>query len=252
MIFFLALLLLVPVFAWGQAVPHPSAGWSYSLGVQRYAEPSMQLLGPEIGVHWRSNPLAQLGQAHAEVDALLGRQKYMSDSTGSLNNVPNLETRWRSLWSLNNWPNMSYGLALHTHTNYLEGTTRTGYSGYDRQSTQLWLPFRWQDNAQNWRALGPAKTITLDAGILLVGQQVSKLSQANPNKYTDIHNTQHTGFYIQTKVDYSTASGTYSPFIRWTWVDDSDKVNGLRKGFEDYYEPINRRLQIGVEWRYAR
>jgi hypothetical protein len=246
------LLLLVPVLAWGQVMPNPISEWGYSFGVQRYAEPSMQMAGPETGVHWRSYSLANLGHANIEVDALIGRQKYMSDSSGHLNNVPNVETRWRILWPVHRWPNMSYGLALHTHTNDFEGTTSTGNGGYDRLSTQLWLPFRWRDNGQNWRALGPAKTVTLDAGVLLLGQQVSKLSQANPNKYTDIHNTQHTGFYIQTKADYSTGSGIYSPFIRWTWVDDSDKVNGLRSGFQDFYEPLNRRLQIGVEWHYSR
>jgi hypothetical protein len=244
--------LFIPAFAWGQALPDPAGAWSYSLGIQRYSEHSMQLVGPEIGVHWHSKPLAQLGQANVEVDALLGRQKYMSDDSGIKNNVPNIETRWRSLWPMNIWPNVYYGLALHTHTNYLQGTTSTGYGGYDRQSTQLWLPLRWSDATQHWSALGPVKSVTVDAGIMLLGQQVSKLSQANPSLYIDTHNTQHTGIYIQTKADYSTASGIYSPFIRWTWVDDSNKVNGLRKGFEDFYEPLNRRLQIGVEWRYAR
>ena len=244
--------LLLPVLAISQTVPEPLGIWSYSLGVQRYTEPSMQLLGPEVGLHWRSRPLASWGQAQIEVDALAGQQKYSSDETGHRNNVPNIETRWRSLWPMNIAPNISYGLALHTHFNYLEGVTSAGYGGYDRKSTQLWLPFRWTDSGQHWSALGPVKSLSVDAGILLFGQHVSKLSQANAIKYIDITNTQHSGVYIQSKVDYSTASGTYSPFIRWTWVDDSNKVNGLRSGQQDFYEPINRRLQIGVEWRYSR
>jgi hypothetical protein len=43
--------LLLPVLAIGQTVPEPLGIWSYSLGVQRYTEPSMQLLGPEVGLH---------------------------------------------------------------------------------------------------------------------------------------------------------------------------------------------------------
>jgi hypothetical protein len=71
--------------------------------------------------------------------------------------------------------------------------------------------------------------------------------------YNDINNRQHTGVYIQSKLDYSTASGFYSPYIRWTWIDDSDKVNGYSAGRPGlFYEPMNRRLQIGVEWKYWR
>lgn len=247
-----AVFLFSPMLALSQTAPAPVGAWSFSLGAQRYAEPAMQLVGPEIGLHWRSMPLASLGQAQLEAEAVVGRQTYSSDRSGSMNNVLNIETRWRSLWPMAMAPSISYGLALHTHSNYLEGMTSTGHRGYDRKSTQLWLPFRWTDAGQYASLWGPAKKLTVDAGVLLFGQQISKLSQANAATYIDINNTQHTGIYIQTKADYSTASGTYSPFIRWTWVDDSNKVNGLRSGHEDYYEPINRRLQIGVEWRYSR
>lgn len=248
----MALLLFAPFLSWGQSAPNPLGTWRYSLGVQRYSEPTVQLAGPELGLHWQSLPITRLGQANLEVDALVGRQKYKSDSGGSLNNVPNLETRWRILWPMNTSPNIAYGLALHTHAYYLEGSASAGQGGYDRQSTQLWLPVRWRDSGQNWRSLGPVKTVSVDAGVLLFGKQLSKLSQTDATTYIDTHNTQHTGIYIQTKADYTTASGTYSPYIRWTWVDDSDKVNSLRTGFQDYYEPINRRIQIGVEWQYSR
>jgi len=244
--------LLIPFMATGQTTPAPSGLWSYSLGAQRYAEPAMQLVGPEIGLHWRSRPLMGLRQAQLEADALVGLQKYSSDGTGTKKNVPNIESRWRVLWPSSLNPQISYGLAFHTHSNYLNGLTSTGNGGYERQSTQFWLPFRFSDSGENWSALGPVKSVSVDAGLLLLGKHVSKLSQANANKYIDLNNTQHTGIYIQSKLDYSTASGIYSPYIRWTWVDDSDKVNGLRVGHADYYEPINRRLQIGVEWKYGR
>ena len=77
--------------------------------------------------------------------------------------------------------------------------------------------------------------------------------QVNPNLYIELNNRQYTGVYIQSKLDYSTASGIYSPYIRWTWIDDSDKVNGYSAGRPGlFYEPMNRRLQIGVEWKYWR
>lgn len=249
------LFLFTPFIAMSQTATAPLGMWSYSLGAQRYAEPAMQLVGPEIGLHWRSRPIVGLRQAQLEVDALVGLQKYSSDTTGTMKNVPNIESRWRVLWPSTQWPNISYGLALHTHSNYLNvnSPTTTGHGGYERQSTQFWLPFRFTGSGENWSALGPVKSVRIDAGILLFGQHISKLSQVNAKTYTDIDNTQHTGIYLQSQLDYSTASGIYSPYVRWTWVDDSDKVNGLVLGKQGvYYEPMNRRLQIGVEWKYGR
>jgi hypothetical protein len=185
----------------------------------------------------------------------VGLQKYSSDTTGTMKNVPNIESRWRVLWPSTQWPNISYGLALHTHSNYLNANspTTTGHGGYERQSTQFWLPFRFTDSGENWSALGPVKSVRIDAGILLFGKHISKLSQVDAKTYTDLNNTQHTGIYLQSQLDYSTASGIYSPYVRWTWVDDSNKVNGLVSGKQGvYYEPMNRRLQIGVEWIYGR
>ena len=135
----------------------------------------------------------------------------------------------------------------------MEGLTTTGHGGYERQSTQFWLPFRFTDSGENWSALGPVKSVRIDAGVLLLGKHVSKLSQVNAKTYIDLNNTQHTGIYLQSQLDYSTASGIYSPYLRWTWIDDSDKVNGLLSGKQGLFsEPINRRLQIGVEWKYWR
>jgi len=249
------LFLFTPFIAMSQTATAPLGMWSYSLGAQRYAEPAMQLVGPEIGLHWRSRPLLGLGQAQLEVDALVGLQKYSSDTTGTMKNVPNIESRWRVLWPSTQWPNISYGLALHTHSNYLNvnSPTTTGHGGYYRQSTQFWLPFRFTDSGENWSALGPVKSVSVDAGVLLLGKHFSKLSQVDSKAYTDINNTQHTGIYLQSKLNYSTASGIYSPYVRWTWVDDSDKVNGLFLGTQGViHEPMNRRLQIGVEWKYGR
>ena len=247
------LFLFAPFMAMSQTAPAPLGVWSYSLGAQRYAEPAMQLVGPEIGLHWRSRPLLGLRQAQFEVDGLVGLQKYSSDGTGPKKNVPNIESRWRVLWPSTQWPNISYGLGFYTHSNFLQGTTSTGNGGYERQSTQFWLPFRFSDSGENWSALGPVKSVRIDAGILLFGKHISKLSQVNAKTYIDIENTQDRGIYFQSQLDYSTASGIYSPYVRWTWVDDSDKVNGLLSGKQGLFsEPINRRLQIGVEWKYWR
>jgi len=249
------LFFFAPFMAMSQTATAPLGMWSYSLGAQRYAEPAMQLVGPEIGLHWRSRPLSGLRLAQLEVDALVGLQKYSSDTTGTMKNVPNIESRWRVLWPSTQWPRISYGLGFYTHSNYLNlnSPTTTGNGGYERQSTQFWLPFRFTDSGENWSAFGPVKSVRLDAGVLLLGKHVSKLSQVNAKTNTDIINTQHTGVYFQSQLDYSTASGIYSPYVRWTWVDDSDKVNGLFAGKQGVgYEPINRRLQIGVEWKYWR
>ena len=72
--------------------------WGMSLGLNRYTESKMQLLGTEIGVHARLSGLTMLPNWQIEGDVLLGRQKYTSTDTGDLNGVLNVETRWRP-WS---------------------------------------------------------------------------------------------------------------------------------------------------------
>jgi len=229
----------VGVMGSAQAQPEEKRGaWQLSAGWQDYSEPQMNLKGPELGVNWQS---PKWGPLTLEAEAQLGLQNYSSVPSGRLDSVLNLDTRWRVLRASTAQPQWQVGLALHTHANFLRGTTSLGFGGYDRLSTQVWLPVRWQqDNTQPW---------TVDAGWLLWGQHVSRLSQVNTG-LQDVTNQQRKGVYFQISKDIPTGLGEMQPYARWTWVDDSDvhwvSLVGLDRGT---YEPRNNRLQVGLKWR---
>lgn len=235
--------LLGAAMAFGMLAAHsqnaPADDWRLSLGYQHYSEPAMRLQGPEMGLHWR-RPVGIGMQLEAE--ALVGIQNYNSDSTGSLNEVLNVDTRWRVMQPLGALPAFSYGLALHTHYNNLRGTTSTDNGGYERISAQIWLPVRWSiSSAQPWE---------IDAGALLWGRHTSRLSQAGPGN-SDVTNVQRTGFYLQGSTTLASSYGPITPYVRWAWVDNSDEkvtqFTGLR---QRVYEPRNNRVDVGLQWRF--
>jgi hypothetical protein len=215
----------------------PKVQWGMSLGVNRYTETKMQLLGTEIGVHARISGLENLPQWQFEGDVLLGRQKYTSTDTGDLDGVLNVETRWRALAPVYSTgvgqEGLSAGLGLHTLWNDLRGRTSTNYAGYERLATQIWLPVRWT-SAAAWE---------LEGGLLLRGTHTSRLSQANSTN-ADIRNTQTSGAYVQASTSLKLDDGTrLSPFVRLTRLGDSDTV---RSGSQSWYEPHSQRWQIGA------
>lgn len=213
--------------------------WQLALGWQHYSESQMQLSGPELGLHWQSR---NKGAHRLEVDAALALQSYSSTQTGTLDAVPNIDTRWRVLTSSQAWSQWHYGLALHTHFNFLRGTTSLGFGGYDRLSTQIWLPVRWQSlGEQPW---------AVDAGWLLWGEHVSKLSQVNTS-LQDVRNTQRKGAYVQASTHLKTTMGELQPYARLAWLDDSDVRLVIAGGeVQGAFEPRSKRLQVGVKWRF--
>jgi hypothetical protein len=221
--------------------------WGLSLGVNRYTESKMQLLGTEIGLHARLVGSEMLPNWQLEGDVLLGRQKYTSSGTGDLSGVLNIETRWRALapvYRTGSGPEGLYaGLGLHTLWNDLRGTTTTGHAGYERQATQLWLPVRWT-SANAWE---------LEAGALIKGRHTSKLSIVYPGN-VDVTNSQSSGQYAQFKMNFKQNDGTtLTPFIRYSKLADSDRVSARLfendiNSFESksVWEPKNQRWQIGA------
>jgi hypothetical protein len=199
----------------------------------------MALKGPELGLHWQSRGN---GPFSLEADAMLGLQNYSSEQTGRLSQVPNIDTRWRVFKTWTNESQWQYGLALHTHSNFLRGTTTLGFGGYDRLSTQLWLPLRWRtEGAHSW---------VFDAGYLLRGEHVSRLSQTSAS-LPDVRNVQRKGAYLQATAKVETSLGQMQHFVRLTWLGDSDVQQVTLVGEErGAYEPANKRWQLGVKWRF--
>ena len=202
----------------------------------------MNLQGTEIGVHWRRYPLVNVDQVQLEADAIWGMQNYSSSVSGTLKNVPNLSTRWRVMTPFFGLPDLAYGIALHTDYNNLRGISSVGHGGYERISTQLWLPMRLTLTASSpWE---------LDAGVLLWGQHESRLSQATPNS-EDVTNTQRRGVYLQANTLFVTAQGLLLPYVRWAWIDNSDTVLAKQSGvMKPLQEPRNNRVQVGLQWQF--
>jgi len=223
-----------------QAQPGQDLGaWQLSAGWQDYSEQQMNLKGPELGLHWQ---IQGIGQYTLEADAHLGLQNYNSEQSGRLDSLLNVDSHWKALIASTSQPQWQYGLALHSHANFFRGITSSGFGGYDRLTTQVWLPVRWHSaSAQPW---------TVDAGWLLWGEHVSRLSQVN-TRLQDVTNQQRKGAYLQISKRVNTDAGDMEPYARWTWVDNSDVrwvtvAPGLTRGD---YEPQNNRLQVGLKWR---
>lgn len=232
-----------------------AVNWGMSGGVNHYEEPDlMQLKGPELGIHARVNHWANMPTAQFEADVLLGKQKYTSAGSGSMNGVTNLETRWRALVPLfGDTPTESgwlTGLALHTLWNDLRGTTTfqgTTYGGYQREAAQLWLPLRWS-SGDMWE---------VDAGLLIYGRHTSKLSEVG-SSYSDAVNTQRNGQYAQLAMKIKLQDGDLvKPFIRYTHLGDSNTVivrgpqNNCPNSLCTATEPMSNRWQIGAVWEFS-
>ena len=232
-----------------------AVNWGMSGGVNHYEEPNlMQLKGPELGIHARVNHWANMPTAQFEADVLLGKQKYTSAGSGSMNGVTNLETRWRALVPLfgdttteSGWLT---GLALHSLWNDLRGTTTfqgTTYGGYQREAAQLWLPLRWS-SGDMWE---------VDAGLLIYGRHTSKLSEVG-SSYSDAVNTQRNGQYAQLAMKIKLQDGDLvKPFIRYTHLGDSNTVivrgpqNNCPNSLCTATEPMSNRWQIGAVWEFS-
>jgi hypothetical protein len=216
--------------------------WGISGGVNRYTESLMQLSGPEVGLHARWSGLEQLPRWQLEGDVLLGLQRYTSQDSGSMRHVGNIETRWRGLYPVyatgqgdEGW---SAGLALHTLWNDLRGKTTTHNVGYEREALHLWLPLRWTGaNAWTW-----------EGAVLLRGRHTSRLSEVR-STYTDVHNTQKSGVYLQASTRFDLKGGTsLNPFVRLTRLGDSDSAP---MGGSNWVEPKSQRWQIGAVWQFS-
>lgn len=221
--------------------------WQAGLGYQHYREPLMQLRGPEIGlgVQWAASPSLVL-----EAQWWGGQQRYSSPQSGTLSGVANHEFRTLALYRLGDadaWlPNPQLGLAGHFVYNDLRGQTSTQSQGYERLSQQLWLPLRWSSSLP-WPQLGPQASLQWELAWLLRGRQTSRLSQASPH-YTDAHNTQRRGLYMQLSAVQDRAEAHAEPYLRVTHVGRSD-LQTLSSG-QRVYEPSNTRVQVGVNWAW--
>ncbi|NLH42446.1 MAG: hypothetical protein GX448_11465 [Planctomycetes bacterium] len=115
--------------------------------------------------------------------------------------------------------------------------------GYQRESNYLYLPVgvrKGFDLTGRWDL-----TLTGELDMLLVGRQISHLSDANPD-LPDVRNWQWPGLGATLSADFlrrgpSWAVG-FSPFLRYWWVDESDL------SADGYYEPRNNTFEYGLSF----
>ena len=227
--------------------------WATRAGLNSYTESMMRLQGPELGLHLRLSDISWGGHWGLEADVLYGRQDYESLNTGRLTDIPNIETRSRIMYAhtaqRTAGPSMglSYGLAVHTLWNNLDGTTTTGAGGYVRKAIQLWAPVRWREGLAPG---GWATAWTAEGGVMISGQHTSVLSQVSA-VYPDVTNRQDKGVYLQFSSEHRQGlrAGAWSPFVRFTWLGDSDTVafSTTTRHFQGT-EPLSRRWQVGAQW----
>lgn len=236
------------------AAAGPLWQWSTSAGQNHYREPSidMQLRGPEMGLHLRVSEMPNWPRWHAEGDVMGSLQRYASPS-GRLNNVKNLETRWRLMYQFGPQGEQGFfvGPAVHTLHNDLRGITDRGAAGYQRETLGLWLALQWRQPLSVDGALSSLSNVQLDSGLLLRARHNSYLSQANRN-YPDIGNTQRKGFYVQAKLGFKAEDLLLQPYVRYTHLDDSEvttvaltgkTLTGTLTGIE----PASQRWQVGLQ-----
>lgn len=217
----------------------PVTQWGISAGLNHYKEPElMQLKGHELGLSGRIHNLSAMPHVHLEGDVFLGVQSYSSTKTGTMDDVGNVETRWRAMvpifFNASPRKGLYAGIGIHTLWNDLRGTSSTGNGGYVRDARQLWVPIRWVGNF--WE---------VETGVLAYGQHTSKLSQAQTNPPgNDVVNTQKRGAYLQGQLNIQLNSHQgLSPYVRYTGLANSDVVDNA-------YEPASQRWQLGVIWQF--
>lgn len=234
---------------WQSLLPNEIGIGSNAYSETLHGEPLMTLNGSELTFRWSSDAEKESEQEWPWlIEYQVGQQNYRSDYSGSLNAVPNVQTRWQLNHNLAcaKFDDLQWqvGMALHTTWNDLRGRTTFNQAGYLRTNASVWLPIGLlqtnpdvQDATMNW------KSMRYEVGVLLRGLQTSHLSQVS-NVLPDVTNTQTRGYYVEwSGVMQAQAGWVIRPYVRRTYVSDSDLV--FKYG-ASYMEPKNVRTQLGV------
>jgi hypothetical protein len=84
---------------------------------------------------------------------------------------------------------------------------------------------------------------------LISGQHISMLSQVGSD-FIDVTNRQNKGAYLQFSSEHRQGlrAGAWSPYVRFTWLGDSDTVPFSRIDQRAGIEPLSQRWQVGAQW----
>jgi hypothetical protein len=180
-----------------------------------------------------------------------GTVNYTSNRTGSSSGEPDWYIEGRALigndWLLKSATLSSYvGLGYRFLMNDGRGLTSTGYAGYRRQSTYIYLPagfiYRTALRSGN-KMLG-----LIEYDHLLSGNQFTKLSDVTPS-YSDLDSKQTDGYGVKLRLSYVTPRWSFGPYLHYWNIADSAINPTYRNGVLNGYglEPHNKTTEIGIE-----
>lgn len=209
---------------------HWGGGWL------RYSEPHMRLEGPMARLQWRTLQNHSVWPDVLVADVAAADLRYNSQSTGTIHHVPGLSSRISGLWNLdaNAASPLLAGLQLELDWTDMRGTSSTGHKGYRRQGSKAWMVMQYPNVV--WG--------TLQAGALLMGRQLSQLSDIPGNRIPDIINSQKQGWFANyTRIlDKDSMLPGWQASVRYSLVQSSDKI-----GHQGWYEPRNQTWLLSLQ-----
>lgn len=168
---------------------------------------------------------------------------FMDGTPLSTSGIDDLLMDVRLLWG-REWRPARFVDAVHVGLGYryLNDDSSSQIGGYERESNYLYVPVGSRKDfklATCWDL-----SLTGEVDVLLIGRQISRLSDVDPDLPT-VRNWQWPGFGAGVSVDVRHRGQRFDfgfgPFLRYWWIAES----GTSQGF---YEPENNTLEYGLSF----
>lgn len=179
-----------------------------------------------------------------------GNVDYQSNGTGSARGNPDRYFEVRGLVGMDRVFEES-SLSPYTGFGYrylyddIRGASSSGAVGYRRESNYYYLPI----GLVYRKAFNDRSSLmgTLEYDQLLLGQQVSKLSDTGLG-YSDVTNDQHDGYGLKFSLKYQAAAWTVGPYLYYWDIAQSNTAILYQYGSPIGYgwEPANNTIETGM------
>jgi len=223
-----------------------------SVSAYQYQEPGiMSLTGAKMGLDLHLTKALQNDYfLRADLRSAFGTVDYNSSDTGSASGEPDVYFEIRGLfgkdWAFKETVLSAYtGLGYRYLVNDGRGVSSTGYGGYRRESSYVYLPL----GVIHHRMLNDQARLesTLEYDQLLSGTQISRLSDV-PG-YSDVTNSQSSGYGLKLSILYRENIWAVGPYLNYWNIAESDVVAEIKNGVPTGYglvEPKNNTIEIGL------
>lgn len=192
------------------------------------------------GISWSTMTIeGRLSAGEVDYDG-----SFMDGTPLSTSGTDDLLLDIRLLWG-RRWQPERFIQALYAGVGYryLNDDSSGQIGGYERESNYLYVPVGARKDfelAGRWDL-----AVRGEFDVLLIGHQISRLSDADPTLPT-VRNWQWPGFGAGLFADFMHKGRTVNvglgPFLRYWWVDESDTTD------EGYFEPENNTLEYGLSF----